>query len=154
MPRALVWTGPSCIGSGRPLCSQAAGLHSHALPRPARHFASAAEVCGEMCSGRALAEPLVRMGEALGMTAVPLTPGGSAAQEAALLAAAAAAADAQHQGQQQQQPVGGFGDGGEAYAVDGAAEADAHGGLQGIGDGGGAGSTADRAERPEVSNHL
>ena len=99
-----------------------------------------------MCSGRALAEPLVRMGEALGMTAVPLTPGGSAAQEAALLAAAAAA-DAQHQGQQQQgqqqQPVGGFSDGGEAYVVDGAAEADAHGGLQGIGDGGGAGSTAD-----------
>jgi hypothetical protein len=93
-----------------------------------------------MCSGRALAEPLVRMGEALGMTAVPLTPSGSAAHEAPLLAATVAAADAQQHGQQpQQRPVSSFDDGREA---DAAGQADGHGGLQGTGSGG-AGSTAD-----------
>lgn len=38
-----------------------------------------ADVCGDLASGPALGEHLLRMGEALGMAVVPLTPGGSLA---------------------------------------------------------------------------
>lgn len=99
-----------------------------------------------MCGGRALGEALVRMGEALGMTAVTLTPGGSAAQEGELLEASVAT-DAQH-GQHGQQQAGGYASyGGTAAALDGAAEEVEGGGLLGIGGSAGAGgSTAGTEE--------
>lgn len=37
------------------------------------------DICGDLASGPALGEHLLRMGEALGMAVVPLTPGGSMA---------------------------------------------------------------------------
>ncbi|KAL4425163.1 hypothetical protein ABPG75_009179 [Micractinium tetrahymenae] len=40
-------------------------------------LAPLADVCGDLTSGPALGEHLLRMGEALGMAVVPLTPGGS-----------------------------------------------------------------------------
>lgn len=43
-------------------------------PPPPPHFA---EVCGQLCGGPTLGDHLMRMGEALGMAVVPLTPGGS-----------------------------------------------------------------------------
>ena len=59
----------------------------HRAPRlhPASH--PAPELHGDMCDARALGEQLLRMGEALGFTTVPLTPGGSVAVEAADAAA-------------------------------------------------------------------
>lgn len=72
-------------------------------------------MCGDLTSGPALGEHLLRMGEALGMAVVPLTPGGSVAivpgveeapgQGRATAAAAAGEVEgrAQEQGGQQQE---------------------------------------------------
>lgn len=49
------------------------------LPLPSA--AQSADLFGEVCDARALGEQLMRMGEALGFTTVPLTPGGSVAVE-------------------------------------------------------------------------
>ncbi len=47
-----------------------------------------ADLYGELCDAKALGEQLMRMGEALGFTTVPLTPGGSVAVEVEEAAAA------------------------------------------------------------------
>ena len=55
-----------------PSCTAPASLLCSAPACPAR-----AEQYGEMCSAGVLGGHLARMGAALGMTTVPLTPGGS-----------------------------------------------------------------------------
>ncbi|PRW33875.1 exocyst complex component EXO84B-like [Chlorella sorokiniana] len=56
---------------------------------------SLADLFGEVCDARALGDQLMRMGEALGFTTVPLTPGGSVAVEVDDAAAGAAVAGQQ-----------------------------------------------------------
>ncbi|KAL4854614.1 Exocyst complex component EXO84A [Chlorella vulgaris] len=84
-------------------------------------LAPLSEVCGDVCSQAALTEHLVRMGEALGMAAVPLTPGGSQATPPP------PAMQEQQLEQQHRQPWGGNGGpegGSRDEEVDGEAQGD------------------------------
>ena len=89
----VVFCCGSGAGAGAALCLSAAILSPYLHITPTDLF-------GDVCDARALGEQLIRMGEALGFTTVPLTPGGSVAVEAEEAAAAAAAGQ---QGWRQQQ---------------------------------------------------
>lgn len=100
-----------------------------------------AEVCGDVCSQAALTEHLVRMGEALGMAAVPLTPGGSQAPPPP------PAAQQQQLEQQHRQPWGGEG-GPEGGSRDEEVDGEAQGGKgAAIGEGGGGDESGDERRR-------
>ncbi|KAI3435025.1 hypothetical protein D9Q98_003077 [Chlorella vulgaris] len=104
-------------------------------------LAPLSEVCGDVCSQAALTEHLVHMGEALGMAAVPLTPGGSQAPPPP------PAAQQQQLEQQHRQPWGGEG-GPEGGSRDEEVDGEAQGGKgAAIGEGGGGDESGDERRR-------